>query len=77
MKRVKLVDDWRHVLRKAWSVRLISVAAVLSGAEVVMPLLQGVVDVPPGLFAALSGIVTAAALVARLVAQRSMTDAAD
>ena len=34
---MKLVSDWRHVLRNAWSVRLIVLAALLSGLEVVLP----------------------------------------
>ena len=72
---MRLVDDWRQVVRKAWSVRLIALAALLSGLEIALPLLDGVVDLPRGLFAALSGAVTGAALVARLVAQRSMSDA--
>ncbi|MBI2240305.1 MAG: hypothetical protein HYU59_05815 [Magnetospirillum gryphiswaldense] len=72
---MRLVDDWLSVLRKAWSIRLIALAALLSGLEIAIPLLDGVVDLPRGLFAALSGVVTSAALVARLVAQRSMNDA--
>lgn len=70
---MKLVADWRRVLRHAWSVRLMILAAVLSGAEIALPLLAGVLPVPPLTFAALSGLATAAALVARLVAQKSVS----
>lgn len=66
------VPEWRRVLRRAWSIRLMIVAGILSGAEVAMPLLEGVIDLPGGLFAALSGLATAGAFVARLVAQKEL-----
>ena len=34
---MKLGDNWRTVLKKAWSVRLMALAAVLTGAEAVLP----------------------------------------
>ncbi|GLS29971.1 hypothetical protein SAMN04488498_104324 [Mesorhizobium albiziae] len=66
---MKLVANWRRVLRRAWSIRLIIAAGALSGAEVALPILDGVIDIPRGTFAAISLAVTAAAFVARLVAQ--------
>ena len=35
---MRLVENWRLLLRRAWSVRLMLLAGVLSGAEVVLPL---------------------------------------
>ncbi|QKV18706.1 hypothetical protein [Oricola thermophila] len=67
---MRLLNDWRRVLRRAWSIRLIVIAGVLSGAEVALPLVGKAVAIPPGVFAAASGIVTAAAFVARLLAQK-------
>lgn len=67
-----LVANWRRVLRHAWSVRLMLLAALLSGAEIALPLLQGVLPVPPLTFAALSGLTTAAALIARFIAQETV-----
>lgn len=64
---MKLLDDWRAVLKKAWSVRLIILAGVLSGIEVILPMFQD--SIPRGLFASLSGMVTAMALFARVIAQ--------
>ncbi len=61
------VHNWREVLRYAWSIRLMLLAALLSGAEVALPFFE--YSIPTGLFAALSGLTTAAALVARFVAQ--------
>lgn len=67
---MKLLKNWWQVLRYAWSSRLIILAAILSGIEVVLPLF--VTAIPTGAFAIASFIVTAAALVARLVAQPSL-----
>ncbi|WP_297842959.1 hypothetical protein [uncultured Roseibium sp.] len=69
---MKLVSDWRRVLKKAWSVRLMLLAALLSGAEVVLPFLGDFIA--PGLLAALSALTVSAAFVARFLAQRNMDD---
>lgn len=72
---MSLVSNWRRVLRHAWSVRLIILAGVLSGAEIALPLVRDLVDVPRGLFAGLSFAATAGAFIARLVAQQSVSGA--
>lgn len=65
---MRLGNDWRRVLRHAWSVRLIVLAGLLSGVEVALPWLwPGALD---GLFGLLSSLSTAAAVAARLLAQR-------
>lgn len=66
---MKLLPNWRDVLRKAWSIKFMVLAAIMSGVEVVMSILQPSNTLPPGVFAALAGVVTSAALVARLLAQ--------
>jgi len=61
------------VLRRAWSVRLILIAAILSGLEIALPLIPAdLVPIPPGVFAGLSFAATAGAFVARLVAQKNI-----
>lgn len=70
---MKLISDWRQVLKRAWSVRLMILAGLLSGIEVALPLIP--LQIEPGWFAALSAIFTAAAFVARLLAQRNMSNA--
>lgn len=69
-----LVSDWKRVLQRAWSIRLMLIAGALSGLEFALPYLDGYVDIPPRLFAALSGLTVAAAFVARLVAQKGVSD---
>lgn len=66
---MQLIDDWRFVLRRAWSIRLIILAGTLTGLEVALPLFSDAV--PRGVFAALSALASIAALWARLVAQKN------
>lgn len=63
-----LHDEWATIMRKAWSVRMMVVAFVLSAAEVILPFFDE--TLPKGIFAALSGLTVAGAFVARLVAQK-------
>ncbi len=70
-----LVTNWRAVLKRAWSVRLMLLAGALSGLEFALPYLDSFVPIPPRLFAALSGLTVGAAFVARLVAQKGIADA--
>lgn len=69
---MKLIDNWRDVLRKAWSLRLMFLAAILSGVEVVLPFFSEAI--PRGLFAVLSFLTVAGAFVARLVAQKGLSE---
>jgi len=70
---MKLVPNWRAVLTRAWSIRLMAAAFVLTALEVALPLVDGLLPIPPFTFAALSGLATAGAFVARLVAQKTMS----
>lgn len=74
---MKLRSNWQAVLRHAWSVRLAILAALLSGLEVALSVLVSNPPLPAGLFAALSAVVTIAAAVARLVAQKTLPDGGD
>jgi len=69
---MKIVWNWRQVLRKAWSVRLMVLAAVLSGAEACLPVLG--MSFGPGRFALISFVVTAGACVARILVQKDFED---
>jgi hypothetical protein len=74
---MKLVPDWRRVLKRAWSIRLMILAGLLSGVEVILSLpdIQLWLDWPTGIFASLSFLATAGAFIARLVAQQGVTNA--
>lgn len=69
---MKLSSDWQLVLKKAWSVRLMLLAALLSGLEIILPFFEG--SIPRGCFAALSFCTVAGAFVARLTAQKEFED---
>lgn len=66
------VANWREVLSRAWSIRLMILAGILSGAEIALPLMEGVFPLDRGVFAALSFLATAGAFVARLMAQSNI-----
>ncbi|KFL25081.1 hypothetical protein JP74_21365 [Devosia sp. 17-2-E-8] len=70
----KLLPDWKRVLRHAWSIRLILLAGLLSGLEVAQPLVADILPIPSLTFAVLAMMVTAAAFVARLMAQKSLIE---
>ena len=65
---MKLYDNWKDILKRAWSIRFMVLAAVLSGIEVILPFFNE--SIPKNIFAALSFVCVSAAFVARLVAQR-------
>ncbi len=73
-----LLPDWTAILKRAWSVKFMVLAALLSGVEVVLQILEPTVaaGMPKGLFASLAGLTTAGALVARVLAQNEADDAA-
>lgn len=65
-----IISNWREVLRKAWSARLMICAALMSGVEIALPLFSD--KFPRGVFAALSFVAVAGAFIARFVAQKDI-----
>lgn len=65
---MKLNHDWKRIVKKAWSFKLLGAAALLTACEVALPLVG--TEMPPLLFSGLSGLVIVAAMVMRLVAQK-------
>lgn len=70
MRRPQLYPNWKQIVRKAWSVRFMLLAGLLSAVEVILPFFED--RFPRGLFASLSGVAVGAAFVARLVAQKDV-----
>jgi len=68
---MKLASDWKEILKKAWSIRFMLLAGVLSGVEVILPFFAQ--DIPRGIFAVLSFLSVGGAFVSRLIAQRDLT----
>ena len=75
--QLELIPEWQRVIRRAWSIRLIVIAGILSGCEVALPIIDQVVSIPRGVFAALSGLVTCGAFVSRFVAQENLKGNSD
>ena len=67
---MKLYDNWKDILRRAWSIRLMLLAGLLSGCEVILPLF--IDAMPRNVFAILSLLAVSGAFVARLVAQKEV-----
>lgn len=64
---MKLIDNAREVLLKAWSVRLAILSAAFAVSEAVLPVLAGML--PPKTFAILAALSACGTVIARLVAQ--------
>ncbi len=70
--KIELVEDWRAVLSKAWSMKFSILAAILGGLEVGVQLVKPA-SIPNGLFAGIASGVSLAAGIARLVAQKELS----
>lgn len=67
---MKLYDDWKTILRRAWSVRIALALAAISGMNAALPALAEVI--PRGIFATLTFVGAVAIVVARLVYQKDV-----
>lgn len=74
---MSLVANWRRVLSRAWSLRLIALTFALIALDVMLPAFEDSLGLPARTFAVLSGLCSAAAFVARLVVQPSVSGGDD
>ena len=65
---MRLHRDWKWILRRAWSMRLMALAAALTGLEAVAPMFEDVI--PRSVFAPLTFWVIALAMIMRVAAQK-------
>ena len=70
---MRLIQDWKGVVKHAWSIRLIILSGTLTGLEVAVPLF--IDAMPRGVFAGLSAGTSILALWARITAQKSIGNA--
>lgn len=66
-----LLPNWKAVLKRAWSIRLLLVAGLLSGIEAALPFIT-FIPIPQGYLALLAFIATGGAFITRLLAQKNM-----
>lgn len=71
---MKFLHNWRDVLARAWSIRLMLLAGLLSGLEVGLAIVGPMMPIHPGIFAALSAVTVTGAFVSRLVAQNNLPE---
>jgi hypothetical protein len=67
-----LIPNWRKVAKKAWSVRLLAAASVLTGCEAVLPFAGELL--PRGTTAVITFVIVTSALLLRFVAQKELHD---
>ncbi len=67
---MKIRRDWRYILNRAWSVRLMILSAVLGAVEISLPLFNEIA--PRNAFAVLSMLVAVSAAVVRVLNQPGM-----
>lgn len=71
-----LIPDWKRVLKRAWSVKFLTLAAVLSGAETLLQL-GGNSFLPQWVVPAALGILSALGILARVLAQKEAEEVAN
>jgi len=64
--------NWKRFLRKAWSVRLLTIASVLSGCNAILPYTEEFMS--RRTFALVSFFIVTGAMLAQLVVQKSLQD---
>lgn len=70
---MNLITNWRQVLEKAWSVKFNIFATLFGALEVVVALVQPD-GIPNGVFAGIAATISIAANVARIMAQKELTN---
>ena len=66
----QLHPDWKRIVRRAWSIRLVALSGLLAGCEVVVPLFAD--SMPRNCFAGLSMLAALGGAFARVVDQPKM-----
>lgn len=65
-----LLPDWKRILKKAWSLRLMVVAAFFTGCEAILPFVDDVLAPRP--LAIVAFVVVVGAMITRLMVQKGM-----
>ena len=70
-----LLPDWKSVLTRAWSIKFLVAAAAVSGCETIVSI-SGTTLFPPGVASAVTGVLSALGILARVLAQKEAEDVA-
>lgn len=71
-----LLPDWKDILKRAWSVKFLTLAAVLSGCETILQL-GGASLLPQWVVPAAVGLLSALGILARVLAQHESESIAE
>lgn len=71
--KLHLVSDWKLIAKRAWSLKFCAIALVLTTAEVYVAFAKPD-SIPAGVFAIGCAVITLAAMAARVVAQKELSD---
>ena len=72
---MSLLPDWRSILKRAWSVKFLTMAAVVSGCETILQV-SGNALLPAGVGSAITGVLASLGILARVLAQKEAEDVA-
>lgn len=72
---MNLLPDWKQLIKKAWSLRLIALSGLCIGVDAALPFLAPAH--PSRAFSAMAGAFACFAFLARLVPQKGLTDGDD
>lgn len=68
----QLGSKWKQVAMRAWSMRLMTLAAVLQGAEIAWPFIGDAYPINPVVNASVTLGLVASAFMARLIVQKDL-----
>ena len=71
VKKIVLDEDWKLILRKAWSIKFGILSAIFAGVEIILPIIQS--SIPRGLFAGLTLLSVTGGLISRLIVQKDLS----
>lgn len=74
---MRLISNWKAILRHAWSVRLALLAALLNGAAVTVFVVTGAMPAPPLWLALVNGLLAFAVPVVRILDQANLKENRD
>lgn len=69
---MKLIPEYKRVLKRAWSIRWATLSGVFGGAEAFLPLFSDAI--PRGLFAILAVLTSLGTVLSRLIMQKELRD---
>ena len=72
MKKPELIPEWRRTLRKAWSIRFIILAGLLTSAEILLPVFSDQFD--RGTFAIATFFAVTGAFITRVLVQKDLDE---